>query len=98
MSVDGTYNIEINTPIGKQQGKLTLKEEGDKLTGRVEASLGEKNFTGTVNGNNIAWSMEFSSPMGKMKLDFKGTISGKVISGEVKAGSFGTSTFSGSKI
>jgi aerobic carbon-monoxide dehydrogenase large subunit len=98
MSVDGTYSIEINTPMGKQQGKLILKEDGHKLTGRVEASLGEKDFTGTVNGNNIAWNMEFSSPMGKMKLDFTGTISGKAISGEVKAGSFGTSKFSGSKI
>jgi hypothetical protein len=98
MSVDGTYSIEINTPIGKQEGKLTLKEDGGKLSGRVEASLGQKDFTGTVAGNNVAWSMEFSSPIGKMKLDFKGSVSGSVISGEVKTGSFGTSAFTGTKI
>jgi len=98
MSVDGTYKVEINTPIGKQEGKLILKAEGVKLTGRVEASLGQKDFTGTVNGNDVAWSIELSTPLGKMKLDFKGTVSGAAISGEVKTGSFGTSAFSGTKI
>jgi hypothetical protein len=98
MSVDGTYHVEINTPIGKQEGKLILKEEGAKLTGRVEASVGQKDFTGTVNGNDVAWSVEVSSPLGKMKLDFKGTVSGSAISGEVKTGSFGTSRFTGNKV
>jgi hypothetical protein len=98
MSVDGTYKIEIDTPIGKQEGNLILKEADGKLTGRVEASLGQKDFTGTVKGPDVAWSMELSTPLGKMKLDFKGTVSGSVISGEVKAGSFGTSAFNGSKI
>jgi len=98
MSVDGTYSIQINTPIGKQEGKLILKEAGGKLTGRVEASLGQKDFTGTVSGNDVAWSMDFSSPLGKMKLDFQGTVSGSSISGKVKTGSFGTSEFTGSKL
>jgi hypothetical protein len=98
MSVDGTYLVEINTPIGKQEGKLILKAEGARLTGRVEASLGQKDFTGTVNGNDVAWTVEISTPLGKMKLDFKGTVNGSAISGEVKTGSFGTSKFTGSKI
>jgi aerobic carbon-monoxide dehydrogenase large subunit len=98
MSVDGTYHVEINTPIGKQEGNLILKAEGTKLTGRVEASIGQKDFTGSVSGNDVAWSVEISSPLGKMKLDFKGAVSGGNISGEVKTGSFGTSRFTGKKL
>lgn len=98
MAVDGTYNIEIDTPMGKQESKLTLQSSGDKLSGSMESMFGKNDFTGTVNGGDVAWSMEISSPMGNMKLDYKGKVSGSDISGEVKAGDFGSSPFRGKKI
>ncbi|OGN98359.1 MAG: hypothetical protein A2Y89_00600 [Chloroflexi bacterium RBG_13_51_18] len=98
MAVDGTYNIEIDTPMGKQESKLTLKSDGAKLSGTMESSFGKNDFTGTVKGDEVSWSMEINSPMGNMKLDYKGKVAGNDISGEVKAGDFGTSPFKGKKV
>jgi len=98
MAVDGTYNIEIDTPMGKQESKLTLKTDGTALTGSMDSPMGSMDFTGTVNGDELSWSMEINSPMGNMKLDYKGKVAGDEISGEVKAGDFGSSPFKGKKV
>jgi hypothetical protein len=99
MAVDGTYQIEIDTPMGKQESKLTLKTAGGKLSGTIESPFGTTDFSGgTVTGNEVAWNMEISSPMGKMALGYKGKVAGNAISGEVKAGDFGTSPFKGKKV
>jgi hypothetical protein len=99
MSVDGTYNIEIDTPMGKMESKLTLKSAGAGLSGTVESTFGKDNFTGgAVKGNDVAWTMEIDSPMGKMKLDYTGKVVGNDISGEIKMGDFGTSPFKGKRV
>ncbi len=98
MAVDGTYNIEVNTQMGKRSGKLTLKTDGNSLSGSYAGDQGEQAFDGgTVTGDEFAWTMQVSSPMGEMKLDFKGTVSGDDISGQVQLGSFGSANFSGTR-
>ena len=99
MAVDGSYNVEIDTPMGKQTGKLILKTDGNTLSGSVEAEMGGLNefSNGTVNGDEVAWAMELNSPMGKINLEYKGKVTGDDISGEVKAGDFGTSPFMGKR-
>jgi hypothetical protein len=99
MAVDGTYKIEIDSPMGKQEATLTLKTAGAKLSGTMESSFGKSDFTGgVVKGNDVSWDTEITSPMGKMALSYKGKVAGNDISGEVKAGDFGTSPFKGKKI
>jgi hypothetical protein len=99
MAIDGTYKIEIDTPMGKQEATLTLKTAGDKLSGTAESMFGKTDFSGgTVKGNAVAWINEISSPMGNMKLEYSGKVSGNDISGEVKAGDFGTSPFKGKRV
>ena len=98
MAVDGTYNIEMESPMGKRAGKLTLKTDGSSLSGSYAGPQGEQAFDGgTVTGDEIAWTMQVSGPMGQMKLDFKGAVSGDDISGEVQLGSFGSATFKGTR-
>jgi hypothetical protein len=98
MAIDGTYNVEIDTPIGKQEAKVTLKTAGNILSGTGESSFGKNDFTGTVNGNDLSWKMEINSPMGKMKLEYTGKVTGDDIAGTVKIGDFGTAPFKGKKI
>ena len=40
MAIDGKWNTTIKTPMGDQTGVLTLKQEGDALTGQMESSTG----------------------------------------------------------
>lgn len=98
MAVDGTYDIEIDTPMGKQQSTLILKTDGDAVSGSMASPMGNMEFSGgKVNGDNLSWEMEIDSPMGKMNLEYNVTISGDDISGEVKAGSFGSSPLKGKR-
>jgi hypothetical protein len=99
MAVDGTYNITVETPLGKQAAKLALKADDNVLSGSIEAEIGGLNeFSGgAVNGNDVTWKMELNSPLGKINLECKGMIAGDEISGEVKAGDFGTSPFKGKR-
>ncbi len=99
MAVDGTYKIEIDTPMGKQESTLTLKADGNKLSGSMENMFGKMDFSGgKVTGDNFAFTQEISGPMGNMKLDYTGKVSGNDISGSVKAGDFGSSPFKGKKV
>ena len=98
MAVDGTYNVEIDTPMGKQESKLTLKTDGDALSGTMESPMGTQEFSGgKVSGDEVSWEMEITSPMGKMNLEYKLKVSGNDISGEVKAGDFGSSPLKGTR-
>ena len=99
MAIDGTYNIMVDTPLGKQAAKLALKADGNILSGTIEAEIGGLNEFGggTINGSDLNWSMELNSPLGKINLEYKGTIIGDEISGEVIAGDFGASPFKGKR-
>ena len=99
MAVDGTYKIEMDTPMGKQESTLTLKTDGGKLSGSTESMFGKLDFSGgTVTGDSFAFTMKMSGPMGDMQLDYTGQVSGDNISGSVKAGDFGSSPFKGKRI
>ena len=97
MSVDGTYNIVINSPMGAQKITLTLKAEGGTLTGTQAGAQGSMALeNGKVDGNNVSWSISITSPM-PMTLEHSGTVDGDKISGNVKAGAFGSFPFSGTR-
>lgn len=99
MAIDGTYEIEVNTPVGKMKGKLILKTDGDSLSGAIETSMGNSDFSGgSVNGDEFSSIIDMKSPMGKIQLETKGKVTGDAIAGEVKMGNFGTSEFSGKRL
>ncbi len=98
MAIDGTYKIEIDTPMGKQEATMTFKTAGDKVSGSAESMMGKSDFTGTVSGDTVKFKQDISSPMGQMVLEYTGTVTGDNIAGEVKAGNFGSSPFKGKRV
>jgi hypothetical protein len=97
MSVDGSYKITINSPMGSRDATLTLAADGDSLSGKMDGQDGVQEFTGgTASGNDVTWTMELTKPM-PMKLECSGTVDGDAISGTVKLGAFGEASFSGNR-
>jgi hypothetical protein len=98
MAVDGTYTIEIQTPMGTQPGTLTLKSDGASLSGSFFGQMGEQPIeNGSVSGDTFTFPAKVTSPMGDIQLVFKGTVSGDTVSGDVQAGTFGSSPFKGTR-
>ncbi|MGD0795191.1 MAG: hypothetical protein ABR958_06360 [Dehalococcoidales bacterium] len=98
MAIDGTYKIEINSPMGLLEVKLNFKVSGAILNGSSDSSFGKSTFTGKVNGDEVSWDSEVNGPMGKMQFSFKGKIKGNDFSGEVNTGMFGTYPFKGKRV
>lgn len=97
MAVEGKWNLKIKTPMGEQGGVLELKTEGGKLTGNMSGNMGSVAIeNGSVAGDAVKWSAKVTSPM-PIQLDFDGKVEGDALSGSVKLGAFGTSTFAGTR-
>lgn len=97
MSVDGTWNVTVNSPMGPQPSTLTIKAEGDSLTGTQSAQGNSQPIAnGKVDGDNVSWSNSITTPF-PMTLEFSGKVEGDKISGTVKAGAFGSFPFSGGR-
>ena len=98
MTIDGTWNLKLQTPMGERPVVLRLAAAGATLTGAMVGQAGETPLMdGSVDGRKAAWSVMFSGAMGEMKLDFEGTLDGDALGGTVQFGGFGTGTFDGTR-
>lgn len=97
MSVDGKWSLTVKSPMGAQKSDMDLKSDGNTLTGSSSGAGGSQQITdGKVDGNNVFWKAAISTPM-PMTLEFSGTVSGDSMSGNVKAGNFGSFPFEGTR-
>jgi len=97
MSIDGKWNVVVKSPMGDQKSVLNFKAEGSTLTGTAEAQGNSQAIqNGKVDGNAVSWSISITTPM-PMTLEFSGTQDGDKISGNVKAGAFGSFGWSGER-
>ena len=98
MSVEGTYDIAIQSPMGEQKGQLTVQPSGNGFTGTVSnPMMGTMEVSdGKIDGNKLTWKMDMKVPM-PMTLDCDATVDGDTITGSVKAGAFGSLALTGTR-
>ncbi len=98
MSVDGKWNVTVNSPMGAQKSELNFKADGNALTGTGTAQGNSQEIAdGKIDGNSIGWKVSITSPF-PMTLEFAGSVDGDAMSGNVKAGSFGSFPWSGTRV
>ena len=96
-NIDGDWKITIHSPMGAQNVTITLKTDGDKLTGSMNGPMGATTFdNGTVSGDSFSFSTNITQPM-PMQIDVNGAVDGDAVKGDVKAGGFGKFPMSGSR-
>src|SRR5882757_5901587 len=90
MSVDGNWNITVQSPMGAQPSTLSLKADGGTLTGTQSAQGNTADIAGgKVDGDTVTWSNSITTPF-PMTLEFTGKVEGDSLNGNVKAGAFGS--------
>jgi hypothetical protein len=100
MSAAGTWNLTIDTPIGKQHATLVLTENADGSWEGTSHSTdsGEESALAdlAVDGNEVSWHQSVTKPM-KLNLKVTATIDGDKLSGKAKAGMFPAVTMNGER-
>jgi hypothetical protein len=97
MTVDGTWNIAMETPMGTRNATLALMTNGNTLTGQMRGEGGAADiYDGMVNGNKLSWKSDITQPM-SLTLEFSATVEGDKMSGNVKLGMFGNAPLTGGR-
>ncbi len=97
MSIDGKWNITVQSPMGAQKSEFSFNASGATLNGFQLGPQGAVAITnGSVDGDAVSWAVAITSPM-PMTLTFSGKVAGDTLNGSVKAGTFGSFNFSGNR-
>ena len=97
MSADGNWTITTTSPMGTQEGTLSLAIDGGTLTGTMSGPTGDIEIQdGAADGDNLTWKAEVTSPMA-ITLEVAATVDGDALSGSIKLGAFGNASFSGAR-
>jgi len=99
MSVAGTYNTVVKSPMGDQSGTFTVVpgDDGETFTGTMAGGMGQMDVeNGKIDGNTLKWEMNMTVPM-PMKLECEATVEGDQLTGQVNAGAFGAMPVTGER-
>ena len=97
VDISGTWAYEVNTEMGTRTATVTLKREGETLTGRYKSQLGEAPLTGTITDADFTFQVTLPIEGNPMTLTYKGTVDRDVVKGEVTVGDLGSATFTGKR-
>ena len=99
MSVDGTWNVALQSPAGPQQMVFELQEADGGLSGTMKNATAvdvSQLSEGTVDGDDLAFKVQLAQPM-PVTLEFTATVSGDAITGNAKFGAYGEGAFEGTR-
>lgn len=98
MTVDGRWNITLDTPMGKQDVEFEFTTDGSQLGGKLSSPLGKAEITeGRIEGGSASWTAKVTSPV-SATLKFKGTFDGDAVSGKTKIGPMPGGSFAGHRV
>ena len=93
--VTGKWLFMVETSAGGGTPTVTLKQEGEKLTGHYSSqTFGEVDLTGSVKGNALTFSFSADVQGTHIDVTYTGTVESKdSIKGTIKLGPLGDGTF-----
>lgn len=93
----GTWDVSFNTPNGAITAALTLKKDGDKLTGSIAGPQGEVAVEGTQKDKAIVVNFSVQTPNGPFAIVMNGNQDGDAISGTMDFGGQGQAEWTGKR-
>lgn len=94
-SVVGTWDITIESPQGKRESQLVIKQDGGKLTGAMKSPRGERPLDSVkVEGSDITFVMTANVQGQDMVFTYKGKVEKDSMKGDADFGGFATGSWS----
>ncbi len=98
MSITGSWNVSISTPIGTQAVVLELVENDGVVEGTARGTAESTPLIDPIlDGNRLTWKQSITKPM-RLNLAFDVTIDGDNLIGTSKAGRLPTSKVIGTRV
>ena len=97
--VAGDWMLTVDTDQGITNPSVMLEQNGSELTGHYSSeTLGEADVKGTVNGNDVMFSLSASAGGYDIEVTYTGTLQDDgTLSGQIDLGGLGGGTFTGKK-
>jgi hypothetical protein len=92
--VTGKWTFNVETAAGSGTPVITLKQEGEKLTGHYSGQLGEADLTGSVKGQDVEFKFTVDLQGQTLNCIYTGAVDGKdSMKGKVDLVGLGQGTF-----
>ena len=89
-NIDGDWDVTVNSPMGAQKIKVSVKAEGSALTGSLSGAMGSTPISnGTSNGDDFSFDARITEPFA-VSITVTGEVAGDEIKGTVKTQGFGS--------
>jgi hypothetical protein len=90
----GDWLLTISSQMGDQDSEMSVQQAGNQISGNISGQMGLVPYTGTVDGNNVAFSFTVEFGGNSLKIDHVGTVEPDgTLKGKAVFGSFGEGTF-----
>lgn len=97
--VTGKWTFQVQTSVGSGTPTISLKQDGEKLTGHYSGQLGEADLTGTVKGQSITFTFTINVQGYEIVATYTGTIEDKdSLKGTTRLGDLGDGTFTAKRM
>jgi len=94
----GKWTFNVETSGGSGTPTITLKQDGEKLTGHYSGQLGEADLTGTIKGQEFTFKFTVDAQGNNLECTYKGTAEGKdALKGTVDIAGLANGTFTAKK-
>jgi hypothetical protein len=91
--LSGNWVLTTESQMGAQDSDMVVNQSGSAITGTLTSQLGSVDYTGSVEGQNVAFSFMFNAQGTDLKMDYAGIVEGDTMKGKAVFGSFGEGTF-----
>jgi hypothetical protein len=93
----GIWDVSFTTPNGPIAASLTLKKDGEKLTGSIAGPQGEVAVQGTQKDKAVSVNFSVQTPNGPFAIVMTGNLDGDAIAGTMDFGGQGQGEWSGKR-
>jgi hypothetical protein len=93
----GTWDVNLTTPQGAMTVALTLKKDGDKLSGSIAGPQGEVPIQGTQKEKAVNFNFTVQTPNGPFAIAMSGNQDGDSIAGMIDFNGQGQSEWNGKR-
>lgn len=96
-NVTGDWAFTVTTDQGAGNPTITLKQDGEKLTGKYVGQLGAADLTGTVKGTAIHFTFTLDVQGQQAPVTYDGTVEKNTMKGKMDIAGMVNGTFTATK-